>query len=238
MATTDHNLKTCSNCGEAKPRSSFFRCRACKDGLRGECKSCVAAKQKIYNKLNAERIREQKKKRYWENPEKRRVLARQYAKENAEAARARATKWRADNYERAIEAGRAYYHRNIDERRRKAAEYRVGNRAELRASYRKFYKENKERLRPKRKAAAARRRCADGVMTAADIRTLLRLQRSKCAICKASVLTTGYHVDHIMPIARGGTNHRENLQILCPSCNLSKHAKDPVEYMQELGYLL
>jgi 5-methylcytosine-specific restriction protein A len=30
------------------------------------------------------------------------------------------------------------------------------------------------------------------------------------------------HVDHIQPIARGGTNHPGNLQALCASCNLVK----------------
>ena len=238
MATADNTLKTCSNCGESKLRSMFFRCRACKDGLRGESESSVAAKQKHYNKLNAESIRQQKKRRYWENPEERRARSRQYAKDNADAARLRAAKWREDNLERAIKSGREYYHRTINERRTKAAEYRERNRGELRAAYRKFYKENKERLSPQRRAAKARRRSAEGVVTAADIRELLLLQRNKCAICKTHLSATGYHVDHIKPIARGGTNFRENLQILCPPCNLSKQAKDPIEYMQELGFLL
>jgi 5-methylcytosine-specific restriction endonuclease McrA len=30
------------------------------------------------------------------------------------------------------------------------------------------------------------------------------------------------HLDHIVPLSRGGTNHRSNLQALCSTCNLSK----------------
>jgi hypothetical protein len=29
-----------------------------------------------------------------------------------------------------------------------------------------------------------------------------------------------------------------NVQLLCPPCNLKKHAKDPIQFMQERGFLL
>jgi len=32
------------------------------------------------------------------------------------------------------------------------------------------------------------------------------------------------HVDHILPVARGGGNERKNLQTLCETCNTSKGA--------------
>ena len=35
------------------------------------------------------------------------------------------------------------------------------------------------------------------------------------------------HVDHIHPLARGGANGFENLQLLCASCNLHKGASLP-----------
>jgi 5-methylcytosine-specific restriction endonuclease McrA len=62
-------------------------------------------------------------------------------------------------------------------------------------------------------------------------------QRWRCAICRCSI-RGGYHLDHIMPIARGGKHVPRNLQLLCPSCNVRKNAKDPIAYMQELGRLL
>jgi 5-methylcytosine-specific restriction protein A len=36
----------------------------------------------------------------------------------------------------------------------------------------------------------------------------------------------GLDVDHIIPLASGGTNDRNNLQVLCHSCHSSKTAGD------------
>lgn len=40
------------------------------------------------------------------------------------------------------------------------------------------------------------------------------------------------------PEERGGANDDSNLQLLCQSCNRAKGAKDPVEFMRALGFLL
>jgi len=33
------------------------------------------------------------------------------------------------------------------------------------------------------------------------------------------------HLDHIIPISKGGNSEPDNIQVLCRTCNLSKHAK-------------
>jgi len=63
------------------------------------------------------------------------------------------------------------------------------------------------------------------------------LQRWKCIVCQCGI-KNGYHLDHIMPLALGGTNISTNLQLLCPPCNWKKNAKHPVDFMQERGFLL
>lgn len=100
--------------------------------------------------------------------------------------------------------------------------------------------------------AAVQRRIASGAMRIAyhtrrargakpvspkAAQALGALQRWKCAICVRGIKTS-YHVDHIVPVSRGGKTEVWNLQLLCPPCNLKKHAKDPIEYMQSLGRLL
>ena len=43
------------------------------------------------------------------------------------------------------------------------------------------------------------------------------------------------HVDHILPVSRGGTNDHENLAASCAHCNLSKGDKTPEEAGMELS---
>lgn len=66
---------------------------------------------------------------------------------------------------------------------------------------------------------------------------LIVYQKGRCANC--GIYLRGYfHLDHIIPLAKGGTNNRRNLQLLCQQCNLSKGAKHPVEFAIENGRLI
>ncbi len=51
--------------------------------------------------------------------------------------------------------------------------------------------------------------------------------RGSCAACGTNIsleLDADGHIDHIVPLARGGTNDLSNLQLLCSACNLAKSA--------------
>lgn len=130
-----------------------------------------------------------------------------------------------------------HYRENKQARSERSANYYAENRERLSEKHRQHYAENPEiyaALSSKRRAI---KRGAGGSYKASDVSSILDSQRSKCASCLKK-LSSGYHVDHIMPLARGGTNDKYNLQILCPSCNLSKHAKDPIDWAQKNGRLL
>lgn len=47
-------------------------------------------------------------------------------------------------------------------------------------------------------------------------------QNWKCAICKKSLKNTQIEIDHIVPIAKGGSNRQSNLQAVCKNCNNRK----------------
>ena len=140
--------------------------------------------------------------------------------------RERILKGFADRYKEDPQRFRArssdYYQRNTAEIARRHADWRSENK-ELQSTYRN-----------RRRALNAN---AEGSHTAADIAELLTLQKYKCACCRTSVRDS-YHVDHVKPLSKGGGNGRENIQILCQKCNLSKSAKDPLDFMQSRGFLL
>jgi hypothetical protein len=143
------------------------------------------------------------------------------------------------------------YAENAEIKKKKSAAWRMNNPDKAREVRDKWQKANKDKVclsvlrwknaNPLAMAAMYRtrraRKYAGGKHTAEDIIQLLKLQKYKCPCCRVS-LKAGYHVDHIIPLVLGGTNKKGNLQILCPTCNLQKSAKHPVEFMQSRGYLI
>jgi len=53
----------------------------------------------------------------------------------------------------------------------------------------------------------------------------LTIIKNKGGKCKACGDTENLQLDHIKPIAKGGTNDLDNLQVLCKMCNLHKGQK-------------
>lgn len=97
---------------------------------------------------------------------------------------------------------------------------------------RQYLKQNPEKARE-----WARRRRGHGKLPPGTVSKLFTLQRGRCACCR-SKLGDNFHLDHIQPLAKGGKHEKQNVQLLCPPCNLRKSARDPITFMQSNGFLL
>jgi len=73
-----------------------------------------------------------------------------------------------------------------------------------------------------------------GKLPRGTITNLMTEQNKECNICKIDI-EHKYHMDHIYPLAKGGKHEPCNIQLLCPSCNMRKSAKDPIEFLKELS---
>lgn len=134
---------------------------------------------------------------------------------------------------------RAWAQKN-PERKREIRKATSSRERSLERSRRQYYAKTKEEIRQRksdwrrrnpdkqaalRRAQKAKRRGAEGRYHASDIDNLLEAQQSLCALCNAQLIMCGrdkYHIDHVIPISKGGTNWPYNLQLLCPPCNRAK----------------
>ena len=160
--------------------------------------------------------------------------------------------YRSQNIGRSSACARNYYWNN---REKIAAKYLL-NKAQANEYARKYQAENADKILEVRRkhrsenpdqyaaygrARRARERGADGSHTAEDVRKILENQKNLCAACTKKLIMSGsgkYQVDHVVPLSKGGSDWPHNLQILCPSCNHRKHAKDPFDWAKENGKLL
>jgi 5-methylcytosine-specific restriction endonuclease McrA len=83
----------------------------------------------------------------------------------------------------------------------------------------------------------AQKKGSGGSFTQHQVALLKVLQQGCCANCGCD-LGDRYHRDHRTPLALGGSNQIENIELLCAPCNLRKNAKDEIEWAQENGRLL
>ena len=67
---------------------------------------------------------------------------------------------------------------------------------------------------------------------------LFAMQRGRCACGCKQPLGDDYHLDHRMPLVLGGANTDDNMQLLRKICNLQKHAKHPIDFMRQRGFLI
>lgn len=237
MAVAYHDTKPCACCRTQKPFSSFHKDKSKQDGLRTFCKECRKTGTKDYYARNRNALIAKECARYRQNKDKKREYDRMYRAANIGKVLLRAKLWSRANPDKRRRIVANYYMRHKSAIRRYHAERYAQNRERLLGRSKAWQKANRDAVRAAGNRRRARMMNAPGNYTANDIKRLYISQRGRCACCRASI-AKGYHVDHIVPLARQGSNFSFNLQLLCPRCNLSKNAKDPIEFMQSRGFLL
>ena len=245
-------MKTCKKCGEPKPVAEFNKNASARDGLRSNCRACENIAKAKWRAINQDKTKASWAKWSSENPDKVKAKRAKWKTENPDKVKASFAKWYAKNADKINAISASRYAECPDKKRESVAKYRALNLVKARActakwkaanpekarlAVIKWCSEHPEELRIIRHNRRARERAAGGRFTPGLVNRLLKLQRGKCACCGLP-LGTDFHLDHIMPLALGGSNTDDNAQLLRAKCNLQKNAKHPVDFMQSRGFLL
>lgn len=231
MTESSIPFKPCNKCGQSKPLTEFHRTKQSIDGYKATCKVCRCADQRDYVRRNPEKHRQSNHEWEVKNRDKVNQRSRSYALEHPEAVKASKRRSAEKHKEKRLARYRA------PEMRQRKAEYDQRRYVVLaekkKRQVREWNRLNPEKVLVLSRKKRAMKRNATGSHTVADIRLLLRSQKGLCWWC-GKRLPAKYHVDHRIPLSRGGSNAPENLCISCPRCNMSKHDKLPSEWSGRL----
>ena len=111
--------------------------------------------------------------------------------------------------------------------------YRRDNRERRKEYNRTYVAARPGFLAAKERNRQQKKRASGGRITTTIGVLLLSEQGGLCAGCFGDLSQTGFHLDHVMPLALGGAHSDSNIQLLCPHCNLKKHAKHPADFFKE-----
>lgn len=255
MSTSNVTTKVCHQCHLEKPTYEFHKHSRNKDGLRNNCKQCRAdngecnyvkpappgfqycRKCNVLHPASLEYF-------YWDKTKNKfysyckpchYLMTRSWQKRNYEFWMGRNRNWMIAHPDK-MKASNKKWCENNPER------YAV-IKAKGIADLRQREIDNPDWAKANSKKAKARRRArilnSPGSHTSADILLQRKAQTDKkgrlhCWWCGKIIKDEDYHLDHVIPLSRGGSNGADNIVLSCPKCNLAKSAKNPQEFAGRL----
>ena len=131
---------------------------------------------------------------------------------------------------------RERYSKNPEKKKSSVKEYmkQTGEYYNYKPYNAKYYSSDKSKAKKRARDLKRRVRIKNNdnfEITSTVIKDILDASNGKCNYCGKDC-KGNYHIDHIMPVSRGGGNNRENLCLSCPTCNYSKRDKTAEEFIE------
>lgn len=192
-------MKACSKCQVAKPLEDFNRDKSKAEGRCSRCRECSRQRSSQWYAENTERHNADRRRRYAESPMAERAAMDLWKQANAERKRQNDREWYRSNWQRARDYRRAW---------------RDANREQVYASNRK------------------RRAILDRPLATIRLEDVWERDGGLCQLCGDPIDRAvpwphpdSLTLDHIQPLARGGTHEPANVQLAHALCNLRKGAR-------------
>lgn len=195
--------KTCTKCGAAKFPDEFSRDKTRKDGRFPQCKECTRSDNRA---------------RYKANPEPWLAASKKWRAENAE----RDAELHAKRHQERMASDPSYRER----RRENQIAWRRENPEKSRNLAREWQMKNPEKVWVMRYEQRARILGLEPFVERFTRPDVIERYGDACFYCGGEF----YHLDHALPISRGGSHTLDNVRPACAPCNQTKSDRTPEEW--------
>ncbi len=236
-------VKRCSFCHAEKPISEFYINHDWVKGSRtsrfdGRCKECRKAIKKLIYANNPERYRAISRDWAHRHPDEHRAKYQRWNATNKEHLAQYRRKRRATHRERLLAYSRIYHSKETPEFRRRQyersrdyrQEYSRINSDRMHATSRLWRQTFPEKLAEKESRRRARKRNAPRIEKI-DRPAIIERDKWMCYLCGCICTSENVTLDHVIPLARGGSHTADNLRVACHSCNCRKGVRPPHDFL-------
>jgi 5-methylcytosine-specific restriction endonuclease McrA len=177
----------------------------------------------------------------FKDPEVRRAYNKRYRANHLEELNAYGREYHAANREKENADSKRYRDTHLKQQRAKEATYNLTHHKERRVYGKKYRVEHREKRRVYDKGYPQTLRGKDvkrqkdrkykhqhraaGILDVRSFYARCAELEWYCQLCGKKLTKENVTIDHIIPISRGGTNDKDNLQPLCSSCNSYKNTR-------------
>lgn len=244
----EKTTKTCTKCKIEKEFYLFIQDKTKKDGCRNVCKECnreyilkshdrLIEYNKVHRIKNKEKIKISQKKYYDHNKDKKWEYEKKRREHEDVKIKIKENSKKFYNTEQAKQKRKEYYELNREKILERQKEHRLNNSDDFKSIQRKYRQSVKGIIAEKNKYHNRRTNYVNGDVTNLQLKNLYENTKN-CYWCGKKLVHNNIHLDHYIPISKGGIHTISNLVLACSSCNLSKSDKDPVQFANSIGKLL
>lgn len=195
-----------------------------KGKVQWKCKPCNVRRTTEW-RASLPDLKEQLSRYYLNKKEANLPKRKEYREKNKAVIKEKMKEWRAKNIESLLAKSRA--------KKDEMAQYYLANKERYKENNARWAKteKGKARMMASRNKRRAQKAKTESRVTGQELIDLISVSKD-CAYCQQPLSTKpGHrHVDHVMPLEKGGEDRIENLVVACQTCNLRKHAMLPWEW--------
>ena len=128
---------------------------------------------------------------------------------------------------RQVEKNKSYYAANVERERERAAAWKRRNRERARETHAAWVERNRAKVC---EYSAARRALRKGAtVEGVDRMAVYERDGGCCHVCGKKRPSDDWHLDHLLPLTKGGDHSMANVAVACPSCNVRRYNNGPAQ---------